>query len=125
MKQASILFYLLSIIFLSSCRTIEYVPVENSHDFYHTLHSSDTLLVRDSVIIDRAGDTIRELRWRDRWRVSVVRDTVMQTDTITQVVNREVPAKLTPWQRVKLSLGGWALLALAFTTLLYYRKMTK
>ena len=47
--------------------------------------SADTIRQRDSIIIDRAGDTvtIRQVQWRDR--VSIIRDTVTvyHTDTVT------------------------------------------
>lgn len=94
---------------LAGCTSTRYVPVETVRDRYHTLHATDTLLLHDSVVIDRAGDTIRELRWRDRWHKSVVHDTIAACDTIREPYPVEVPAKLTAWEHIKVSLGGWAL----------------
>lgn len=99
----------LALLALCGCKSVEYIPFETVRDRYHTLHDSDTLLLHDSVVIDRAGDTIRELRWRDRWHITVVHDTVATCDTIREPYQVEVPAKLTAWEHIKVSLGGWAL----------------
>ena len=50
--------------------------------------SADTIRQRDSIIIDRAGDTItiRQVQWRDR--VSIIRDTVTAYHTDTVVINK-------------------------------------
>lgn len=81
-------------------------------DRRHTLTLADTLFVRDSIVIEHNGDTVRETRWRDRWHSSVVHDTIASCDTIREPYPVEVPAKLTAWERVKVSLGGWAMLAI-------------
>lgn len=47
--------------------------------------SVDTIVERDSVVIDRAGDTvtIRHVRWRER--VSIVHDTIYQRSVDTVI----------------------------------------
>lgn len=70
-----------------STRTI-YVPSHTTDTLVQTKHSTDTIRERDSIIIERAGDTItiRQVRWRDR--VHIVHDTVrsIHTDTIREVI---------------------------------------
>lgn len=114
-------YYLAAIIILLTlvgCKSVEYVPVETVRDHWHTLTQADTLIILDSIVIDRAGDTIRELRWRDRWHRSVVHDTVATCDTIREPYPVAVPAKLTVWEQAKVSIGGWAIILLvAFITL--------
>jgi hypothetical protein len=72
--------------------------------------------VRDSVHVRDKGDTIRIERWhiqyRDRWRT----DTIYQskTDSIpvpypVEVI-KEVPAELSWWQRLKMKVGGAAII---------------
>lgn len=100
---------------LCSCTSTKYIPVETVRDRYHTVHSTDTVTITDSVVIDRAGDTIREWRWRDRWHSRTVHDTVCLRDTIRQPYPVEVPAKLTTWERLKVEVGGWAMLILSVT----------
>lgn len=50
--------------------------------------SADTICQRDSIIIDRAGDTItiRQVQWRDR--VSIIHDTITDYHTDTVVINK-------------------------------------
>lgn len=100
---------LIALLTLAGCKSVEYVPVESVRDHYHAIHTTDTMLLHDSVVIDRAGDTIRETRWRDRWRVSVQRDTLRLTDTIREPYPVEVPAELSKWERTKVDYGGWAI----------------
>ena len=49
--------------------------------------STDTIRQRDSIIIERAGDTIRirQVQWRDR--VSIIRDTITAYHTDTVVIS--------------------------------------
>lgn len=51
------------------------------------LRTADTIRQRDSIIIDRAGDTIRirQVQWRDR--VSIIHDTITAYHTDTVVIS--------------------------------------
>lgn len=51
--------------------------------------TADTIRQRDSIIIDRAGDTIRirQVQWRDR--VSIIHDTITAYHTDTVVISKE------------------------------------
>lgn len=67
--------------------------------------SADTIRQRDSVIIERAGDTIRirQVQWRDR--VSIIRDTVTvyHTDTVTiteQTTTAAPAAERSIWSKI-------------------------
>lgn len=107
---------------LCGCSTTKYIPYETVRDQYHAVYSADTIAVRDSIIINRSGDTIRELRWRDRWRLRTLHDTILVSDTICRPYPVEVPAKLTAWQRIKVDCGGWAiLLCLGLIVVFIYR----
>ena len=63
--------------------------------------SADTIRQRDSIIIDRSGDTItiRQVQWRER--VSIIRDTVTvyhtDTVTITEQTTTAAPAERSWW----------------------------
>lgn len=100
---------------LSGCTQTRYLPVETVRDRWHTSFIADTMTIKDSIVIDRAGDTIRETRWRDRWHTSVIRDTIASTDTIREPYPVEVPTTLSPWERAKIDFGGYALAAIALT----------
>lgn len=90
----------------SSCKSVEYVPVEKVVERY--THNTDT--IRDSVYHNVfvkefvSGDTVFrdkiEYVYKDRWRV---RDSiVIQRDSIPVIVTKEVEKKLGLWQRVRL-----------------------
>lgn len=123
MRRLCILLLLFAFTVLLSCRSVEWLPVETVRESYEVRERVDTLLVRDSVVIDRAGDTIREFRWRDRWRVSMRVDTVERRDTIREPYAVEVAAKLTAWERVKVEWGGWAMVLLVPAGLLAARRV--
>ena len=103
---------------LQGCKTKQIVVPE-----YHSVIVShhDTLTRHDSIyqreFVDRyiKGDTIYLTRtkvdyryrtlFRTRWRDS------LRVDSITKI--KEVPARLTRWQKVKQDIGGWAMAALS------------
>lgn len=109
---------LLVLSMLQGCKTKQIVVPE-----YHSVIVShhDTLTRHDSIyqreFVDRyiKGDTIYLTRtkvdyryrtlFRTRWRDS------LRVDSVTKI--KEVPAKLTRWQKVKQDIGGWAMAALS------------
>ena len=66
--------------------------------------TADTIRQRDSIIIDRAGDTIciRQVQWRDR--VSIIHDTITayhtDTVTITEQTTTAAPAERSIWSKL-------------------------
>lgn len=91
------------------------VPVETVREHTRTIHTTDTVRVMDSVVIDRAGDTVRIERWRTRWELLTLRDTICNNDTIREPYPVEiekiveVEKKLSWWGQVKQEYGGWAI----------------
>ena len=100
---------------LSSCKSIQYVPIEKVVTEYktNTVHDSIYLeiLKHDSVVIEKQGDTVFVNKWhtiyKDRWRE------VLRTDTFIKIDSVQVPypveKSLTKWQKVKMDAGGIAL----------------
>ena len=86
------------------CTKRVYVPLERVNVVRDTFHSSsrlaDTLILRDSVVLDLSGDTVRERTVRERWRLRSVHDTVRSTvrDTVVEPriveVEKEKPRSL-------------------------------
>lgn len=86
------------------CTKRVYVPLERVNVVRDTFHSSsrlaDTLILRDSVVLDRSGNTVRERTVRERWRLRSVHDTVRSTvrDTVVEPriveVEKEKPRSL-------------------------------
>ncbi len=94
----------LTILFLTlfSCTTNKVMPVREAHHSEHTAIDKDSVHIIDSIYIYINGDTIRETRWRDRWRDKIIRDTVWLADTIPKVETVLVEKKLGFWNNIKL-----------------------
>ena len=87
---------------LPSCRSLNPATTDTHHSSLIVRNSHDTLVMRDSVHTHdstftserQRGDTIYRERivyrdrvaYRDRWRTQIVHDTIIQTDSIVQVI---------------------------------------
>ena len=108
----------------SSCTTTKYVPVIEHHTdtLIQMKVQKDSVFMHDSVQVRIAGDTVTIDRWHTKYISKEVHDTIYQskTDSVPAPypveVIKEVPAELTMWQRLKMKVGGAAiiLLLLAF-----------
>ena len=115
--------FIMAAVLAASCTTTKYVTVERVRVDSAMQRSvvTDTLVVRDSVYVERGGDTVRTERWRTVWKSRVVVDTVVVCKVDSVQVPHQVTAyvekKLTWWQRVKMNLGvmfiGVVLMAIA------------
>ena len=116
---------------LFSCRTVQYVPVENTHTSETEKHNveRDSIHVHDSIYIYMQGDTVHDLRWKTIYKEIFRTDTfiVERTDTINTIV--EIEKKLTKWQQTKMDIGAGVLYAvpilIAVGLFILYRKFKK
>lgn len=103
---------------LASCRT-SHVPVETVRTVYQVRDSIryDSIYRHDSIYIRLIGDTVYKYISKVDYKYLYLtrRDTLATVDTIRIREVVEVPAKLTRWQRAKMQLGGWAIMALVLT----------
>ena len=85
----------------------------------------DSIYLKDSVYVREwiQGDTVRieTLRWRDRWRERIVRDTsyVSVRDTIKITTTREVAKPLSSWQSFQIWVGRLALIAITMLLIVF------
>lgn len=93
------------------CRRTMYVPVETirTDTCYVNKVRTDSVLVRDSVVVDRAGDTIKVTAWRWRERYVYQHDTIYRSRTDSVAVPYPVERKLSRWEQTKQRIGGFAL----------------
>lgn len=104
----------------SSCTTTKYVPVIEHHTdtLIQTKVQKDSIFMHDSVEVRIAGDTVTIDRWHTKYISKEVHDTIYQskTDSVPAPypveVIKEVPAELTMWQRLKMKVGGAAIILL-------------
>lgn len=101
---------------LSSCKSIQYVPVETVKTEYvtktDTFLQKDSIVFHDSVCIHSKGDTVWYEKWhtkyKDRIVTKVVIDSFIRTDSIQ--VPYPVEKKLTKYQQLKMDWGGTAIM---------------
>lgn len=97
-------------IWLSSCRSVQYVPVESVRIEYKTRDSIryDSIYQRDSIYTLVKGDTVYQYRYKYLYRYLTTNrtDTILKNDSIR--VPYPVEKQLNQWQSIKMELGGWA-----------------
>lgn len=102
--------FLMSGICFTSCRNIQYVPVETVKTEYKTRDSIrfDSIYEHDSIFLFVKGDTVYKEKYRYKYRYLTINktDTVMLTDSVQ--IPYPVEKQLTRWQQMKIELGGWA-----------------
>lgn len=125
--------FLMSGTCFTSCRSIQYVPVESVKteiQYKDRLHR-DSIHVLDSVFLQVKGDTVFRDRYRIVYKDKQIRDTAYIHKVDSVRVPYPVEKDLTRWQSIKIELGGWAfgmILALLFIiigNIVYHRKNRK
>lgn len=116
MKQIALLICLL--VLATGCAHKVYVPVESAVSRTDTIYSAkvrvDSVILRDSVAVFQKGDTVLITKYRDRYRVKELTDTVYQSaiDSVKVSVPYPVERELSRWERTKMDFGGMAIGAL-------------
>lgn len=97
----------------SSCHSVRYVPVETvKHDTaYFNKVQRDSIYLLDSVFVREKGDTVYLEKYRYLYRDKLVRDTLYITKTDSVSVPYPVEKELTKWEQVRISVGGYAIVA--------------
>lgn len=123
---AVILALVMLAVVLCGCRTkyiteTEYkeVPVVLHDTVAKNIWRIDTTIVKDSVYFAIKGDTIYKERYKNKWRIQVVHDTIskvvtipveiVRTRTKTKTVVKEVN-RIYLWQKVLMLIGGASLI---------------
>lgn len=116
MKQIALFICLL--VLATGCSRKVYVPVESVVSRTDTIYSAkvrvDSVIMRDSVAVFQKGDTVTITKYRDRYRVKELTDTVYQSaiDSVKVSVPYPVERELSRWERTKMDFGGMAIGAL-------------
>lgn len=112
----NIILALISCICLIGCKSIQYVPVENTvvKTEYKNSVSYDSIYFTDSIYIREKNDTvyIENIKYRYKYVSNV--DTIVKNDTITNTIIQEVEVikevnKLKWWQTALIALGALSL----------------
>ena len=121
---------LLVVFFLSGCKT-KYVPMEKieyrnvvKHD---TLHTYDSVFVRDSIYLIQKGDTCYLDRWHEKtifknvYKVKV--DSFLKRDSIP--VPYPVEKELSKWEQFQLKYAVWSFDLLCMLLIILCYKLYK
>lgn len=126
MKQIALLICLLVI--ATGCSRKVYVPVENSVSRTDTVYSAkvrvDSVIIRDSVSVFQKGDTVMITKYRDRYRVKELTDTVYQSaiDSVKVSVPYPVEKTLTPWESFRLQSFWYLIFTSTICIVFIFRK---
>lgn len=104
---------------LGSCSSTKIVEYEklNVDSSITKMASVDTIYLHDSIYIRerQKGDTVYRdrIEYRDRWRMRLVHDTVIKTDSIVQVIEHPPERYIPPFYK-RCTLLFWSVIGLFF-----------
>ena len=89
---------------LPSCKSLDpTIAASATSTASATTHSHDTLIIRDSIFVREyvAGDTVfrDRVQYLDRWRTQIIHDTIIRTDSITQVIDHPPERYIPPFYK--------------------------
>ena len=114
---------------MCSCKSIEYVPVIESHtdSVYLTKVQRDSVYSHDSVYIKEKGDTVLIERWHTKYVEKQVHDTtyISKHDSIPvpYEVTKYVERKLSKAQTALMLIGLIAILAAVVSAVFWVRRI--
>lgn len=126
MKQITLLICLL--VLATGCARKVYVPVESTVSRTDTVYSAkvrvDSVIMRDSVAVFQKGDTVMITKYRDRYRVKELTDTVYQSsiDSVKVSVPYPVEKTLTPWESFRLQSFWYLIFTSTICIVFIFRK---
>ena len=112
---------------LPSCKSLDTtIAASATSTASATTHSHDTLIIHDSIFVREyvAGDTIfrDRIQYRDRWRTQIIHDTIIRTDSITQVIEHPPECYIPPFYK-RCTIVLWIIIALGIVYLILRTKI--
>lgn len=110
---------IITLIFLAtilySCKSIQYVPVETTKrdTTYLSQTKIDSIYHRDSIYVERKGDTVYLSKYKYLYKYIEKRDTLWREKVDTIQVAYSIEARLTKWQKIKINIGEYLITAIA------------
>lgn len=110
---------IITLIFLAtilySCKSIQYVPVETTKrdTTYLSQTKIDSIYHRDSIYVERKGDTVYLSKYKYLYKYIEKHDTLWREKVDTIQVGYPVEAQLTKWQKIKINIGEYLITAIA------------
>ena len=102
---------IITLIFLATilygCKSIQYVPVETTKrdTTYLSQTKIDSIYHRDSIYVERKGDTVYLSKYKYLYKYIEKHDTLWREKVDTIQVAYPVEARLTKWQKIKINIA--------------------
>lgn len=104
---------IITLIFLAtilySCKSIQYVPVETMKrdTTYLSQTKIDSIYHRDSIYVERKGDTMYLSKYKYLYKYIEKRDTLWREKVDTIQIAYPVEAQPTKWQKIKINIDEY------------------
>lgn len=104
---------IITLIFLAtilySCKSIQYVPVETTKrdTTYLSQTKIDSIYHRDSIYVERKGDTVYLSKYKYLYKYIEKHDTLWREKVDTIQIAYPVEAQLTKWQKIKINIDEY------------------
>lgn len=113
----AILLTLGTITLLVGCTTTKYVTVPETHTDTVMImkQQRDSIWMHDSIHVWQGSDTVRIERWHtkyiDRLRTDTLYQSRVDSVPVPYTVEKQVPAQLTAWQKFRIGIGNFVIIA--------------
>lgn len=114
-ELARIIIIVIATLCFSACKSIKYVPVETIKvdTTYISQIKIDSVYYRDSIYVERKGDTVYLSKYKYLYKYIEKHDTLWREKVDTIQVAYPVEARLTKWQKIKINIGEYLITAIA------------
>lgn len=108
-ELARIITFIFLATILYSCKSIQYVPVETvkRDTTYLSQTKIDSIYHRDSIYVERKGDTVYLSKYKYLYKYIEKHDTLWREKVDTIQVAYPVEAQLTKWQKIKINIDEY------------------
>lgn len=108
-ELARIITFIFLATILYSCKSIQYVPVETvkRDTTYLSQTKIDSIYHRDSIYVERKGDTVYLSKYKYLYKYIEKHDTLWREKVDTIQVAYPVKAQLTKWQKIKINIDEY------------------
>lgn len=108
-ELARIITFIFLATILYSCKSIQYVPVETMKrdTTYLSQTKIDSIYHRDSIYVERKGDTVYLSKYKYLYKYIEKHDTLWREKVDTIKIAYPVEAQLTKWQKIKINIDEY------------------
>lgn len=118
---ARIIIPLLLTMLVLSCTSVRYVPVETIKvdTTYISKIKVDSIYQRDSIYIEKVGDTVYKYKYKYIDKYTEIHDTLWREKVDTIPFIYTVEAQLSKWQKAKMNMGSCLIGAIILSVIIF------